>query len=493
MVAGRYRLVKILGRGGMGAVWQGNDLLLDRDVAVKEIYLPGADHVPVDPDDPRIRRAIREAQAAARLRHPNIVTVHDVALDAGRPWIVMELVDGPSLAEVIAKAGALSAARTAEIGLQVLDALTAAHRRGTVHRDVKPANILIDPDRAMLTDFGIAAMEDASALTMTGQMVGSPAYMAPERINGDTAAPAADLWALGVTLYLAVTGRSPFQREDTQATIAAILTRPPPVPAGAGNLWPVLAGLLEKDPNRRLTADRARPLLALESRNETTVQWTPPVAPPARQPFHHPTPTPAPLPTPMQSGLLPAGFPVQLVTLTVADRTGYTLRAYVPNGDGRTRPVFASVAGRLRLVPRPEQAAMFALSTPDHELSAIPQWDRLRESMARTYLPLLDENRYDLGIPAVNLEMDPARWVPDLIVKAGVIARELMLALDIKAAYPFLGAGAPLDRFDGELRRVGGRPRRQHVKHWQQLDSSLLAGWWQTVTEMIDGRLDWRG
>jgi len=497
VIAGRYRLGKILGRGGMGAVWQGTDTLLDRDVAVKEIYLPGAEHGPVDPDDPRIRRAIREAQAAAQLRHPNIVTVHDVALDAGRPWIVMELVDGPSLADVIAKDGALPSARTAEIGLQVLDALSAAHRRGTVHRDVKPANILIDTDRAMLTDFGIAAVEDASALTMTGQMVGSPAYMAPERINGDTAAPATDMWALGVTLYTAVAGRSPFHREDTQATIVAILTRPPPVPIGVGNLWPVLAGLLEKDPARRLTADRARPLLAAEARNDATLQWTPPartmVAPPAQQPFHQPTPSPAPFQPPMQRGMLPAGFPVQLVTLTVGDRTGYTLRAYVPNDDGWTKPVFASAAGRLRLMPRPEQAAGFALSTSEHDLSGIPHWDRLRESMSRAYLSLLDENRYDLDIPAVNLEMDPARWLPDRIVKAGLIARELMLALDIKAAYPFLGTGAPLDRFDGELRRVAGRPRRHHIKHWQQLDSALLAGWWQTVADMIDTRLDWRG
>ncbi|MEV6494093.1 serine/threonine-protein kinase, partial [Actinoplanes sp. NPDC051633] len=199
VIAGRYRLETILGRGGMGAVWQGTDTLLDRDVAVKEIYLPGADSGPVDPEDPRIRRAMREAQAAARLRHPSIVTVHDVALDAGRPWIVMELVDGPSLAEVVAKAGPLPAGRAAEIGLQLLDALSAAHRRGTVHRDVKPANILIDTDRAMLTDFGIAAMDDASALTMPGQMIGSPSYMAPERINGHPATPAGDMWSLGVT------------------------------------------------------------------------------------------------------------------------------------------------------------------------------------------------------------------------------------------------------------------------------------------------------
>lgn len=484
MVADRYRLEKILGRGGMGAVWHGYDLLLDRDVAVKEIYLPGADHGLIDPDDPRIRRAIREARAAAGLRHPNIVTVHDVALDGGRPWIIMELVDGPSLAEVITKSGALSSARTAEIGLQVLDALSAAHRRGTVHRDVKPANILIDTDRAMLTDFGIAAMEDASVLTMTGHMLGSPAYMAPERINGDTAAPAADLWALGVTLYTAATGRSPFPGEDTQSTIMAILTRPPPMPVGVEGLWPVLAGLLEKDPARRLTPDRARPLLTAATRSTRP--------PPTGVSQVRLQETPTPSHQPRQRGMLPAHFPVQLVGLTVGNRTGYTLRTYVPNDDGWARPVFTSAGGKLLLMPRPEQAAGFALSTPEHDLAGIPQWNRLRESMSHGYLSLLDANRYDLSVAAVSLEMDPARWLPDLMVRSGTIARELMLALDIKEAYPFLGAGAPLDRFDGELRQAGVRPHRRHIKRWQHVDRGLLAGWWQSVNTIIGGRLDWK-
>ena len=261
MVVGRYRLLRPLGQGGMGAVWQAQDTLLGRDVAIKEIYLPAAGAGPADPADPGIRRALREAQAAARLHHPSIVTVHDVVTDQGRPWIVMELVNGRSLAQAIVEHGLLTEQRAAEIGLHVLDALTAAHAEGVAHRDVKPANILLDNHRVVLTDFGIAAIDDATALTATGQMIGSPAYLAPERINGRPATAAADLWALGVTLYTTVTGRSPFQRDDTQATLAAILTSRPTPPAHAGRLWPVIKGLLDKDPARRLTAEQARKLL----------------------------------------------------------------------------------------------------------------------------------------------------------------------------------------------------------------------------------------
>lgn len=262
VVVGRYRLVRPLGRGGMGAVWQAQDTLLHRTVAIKEIWLPTTGDGPVDPADPLVRRAIREARAAARLRHPGIVTIHDVVSDNGRPWIIMELIGGRSLAEAIGEHGLLTEQRTAQIGLDVLDALQAAHREGISHRDVKPANILLGADRAVLTDFGIAALEDASTLTVTGQLVGSPAYLAPERINGRPATPAADLWALGVTLYTALTGVSPFQRGDTQATLAAILHSKPNPPAHAGRLWPVIKGLLDKDPAGRLTAEKARALLA---------------------------------------------------------------------------------------------------------------------------------------------------------------------------------------------------------------------------------------
>ncbi|GIE78530.1 hypothetical protein Aph02nite_44800 [Actinoplanes philippinensis] len=252
-VAGRYRLVRELGRGGMGAVWHAHDELLGRDVAVKEIHLLGATADSADPSAPRV---LREARAAAQLKHPGIITVHDVVVDDGRPWIVMELVGGSSLSQVIDD-GVVSERRAALIGLRVLDALGAAHRNGVLHRDVKPPNILLDGDRVVLTDFGIAAIRGATALTATGQMIGSPAYLAPERINGAAASAAGDLWALGVTLYAAVTGRSPFQRDDVLATFGAVLTTEPARPDGADRLWPVIRGLLAKDPGRRMTAKPA--------------------------------------------------------------------------------------------------------------------------------------------------------------------------------------------------------------------------------------------
>jgi hypothetical protein len=273
----------------MGAVWAAHDTLLGRDVALKEIYLP--DDV-AGPDDPSIRRALREAQAAARLRHRGIVTVHDVVTDDGRPWIVMELIDGPSLAAAVREHGTLPEHRAADIGLQVLDALRAAHRQGVLHRDVKPANILLGDDRVVLTDFGIAAIDDATSITSTGQMIGSPAFLAPERLDGRPATAATDLWALGVTLYTAVTGRPPFPGDDLPSTLAAIVSRSPEPPHGADLLWPVIDGLLAKDPERRLTADQAHTLLsAIVREQQPAVTGRDPVArpfsgPPAIHPGH---------------------------------------------------------------------------------------------------------------------------------------------------------------------------------------------------------------
>jgi len=272
VIAGRYRLVARLGHGGMGVVWQARDELLGRDVAVKEIRVS----VPDDAVDLLARRALREARAAARLRHPGIVMVHDIVTDDGRPWIVMELVRGRSLAQVIDADGPLSALRAAEIGRQVLDALGAAHRRGILHRDVKPANILLDGDRVVLTDFGIAAIDGATALTATGLLVGSPNYLAPERIDGHPPTAAVDMWGLGVTLYTAVAGHPPFHRDDTRSTLAAVLVSDPKPLASAPELWPVVRGLLAKDPEARLTLAAAVPLLA-------ATMGTPPTAPSRRR------------------------------------------------------------------------------------------------------------------------------------------------------------------------------------------------------------------
>ncbi|GAB3460303.1 serine/threonine-protein kinase [Actinophytocola sediminis] len=258
LVAGRYRLVEPLGRGGMGVVWRAHDELLHRVVAVKEVHLRFG---LAEQAEYAAARSLREARAAAGLRHPGIVAVHDVVIENGQPLIVMELVAGQSLAEVVRGRGLSGEAQVAAIARQVLDALRAAHAAGILHRDVKPANILLDGDRAVLTDFGIAAVSGATALTETNALVGSPEYLAPERVNGQPATEASDLWSVGVTLCVLLRGESPFQREDTQSTLAAVLTYDPPPDLSAGRLWPVIEGLLRKDPAHRLTSGAAMELL----------------------------------------------------------------------------------------------------------------------------------------------------------------------------------------------------------------------------------------
>ncbi|WP_425473332.1 serine/threonine-protein kinase, partial [Streptomyces montanus] len=265
LLAGRYRVVARLGRGGMGVVWRALDEVLGREVAVKELRTYSDAGAP-ELADLGIRMQ-REARAAARIRHPGVVAVHDVAEVDGRPLIVMELVDGPSLDAVLGERGTLDPREAAGIGAKVMDALAAAHRAGVLHRDVKPGNILLDRSgRVVLTDFGIATMEDpgdgsTTHLTRSGELVGSLDYLAPERAQGHDPGPASDVWALGATLYAAVEGTSPFRRTSTWSTLTAIVTEPLPEPRRAGLLGPVLRQLMHKQPQNRPEADRARELL----------------------------------------------------------------------------------------------------------------------------------------------------------------------------------------------------------------------------------------
>ncbi|MER7134485.1 serine/threonine-protein kinase [Streptosporangium saharense] len=249
VLAGRYRAIDRLGAGGMGVVWRARDELLHREVAIKEVLL-GRNLTEAERTEAR-ERTLREARAAARLSHPSIVAVHDVIAQEGRPWIVMDLVRGRSLDRVIRAEGPLPPRRVAAIGVAVLDALALAHGRGIMHRDVKPANIMLaDDGGVLLTDFGIATVEGDAQLTSADSLVGSPGYIAPERLRGGDG-PAADLWSLGATLYAAVEGRGPFQRGVPVATLGAVLTEPTPFPAHAGDLAPVLLAVLEKDPRQR--------------------------------------------------------------------------------------------------------------------------------------------------------------------------------------------------------------------------------------------------
>ncbi|MEV4365891.1 protein kinase [Nonomuraea sp. NPDC049637] len=326
LLAGRYRLLSELGRGGMGRVWRAHDELLDRQVAVKEVTLG---HTLGAERERLLGRTMREARLAARLSHPHIAAVYDVVVADERPWIVLQLVPSRSLADVIAERGPLSPPEAARLGLQVLEALGAAHADGIVHRDVKPGNILLNGDRhALLTDFGLATtLDDQANITQSGMVVGTPAYIAPERLRGGQATPQADLWSLGATLYAAVEGQSPFPHSGHLAALTAVLTSEPAPFHLAGPLAPVIAGLLVKDPARRIDGEEARRRLTRvaalrdEEPHDTAAiplatplpntgdLLAPTLFPPAPAPeVSLPTPETAPAPVP-ESVAVPAGVP----------------------------------------------------------------------------------------------------------------------------------------------------------------------------------------
>jgi serine/threonine protein kinase len=257
VIAGRYRLQAPIGRGAMGVVWRARDQLLDRDVAVKEVQI--ADTLTEEERATAYQRTLREAKTAARLNHPAVVTVYDVAEDGGRPWIVMQLVSAQSLDQVLATSGPLSPRRAAEMARQLLSALSVAHAAGVMHRDVKPSNVLItSDDRAVLTDFGIATFQGDPKLTQTGMVMGSPGFTAPERIRGEDASPASDLWSLGATIYAAIEGHGPFdKRGGAITTMSAIINEDAPEAPTAGALGPVIAALLRREPADRPDASAA--------------------------------------------------------------------------------------------------------------------------------------------------------------------------------------------------------------------------------------------
>ncbi|MEU6664547.1 serine/threonine-protein kinase [Streptomyces sp. NPDC046727] len=261
LIAGRYRLADSIGSGGMGRVWRAHDEVLHRKVAIKELtaalYVSDSDQAVL------LARTRAEARAAARINHSAVVTVHDVLEHDGRPWIVMELVEGESLADGVKERGRVEPTEAARIGLWVLRALRAAHSAGVLHRDVKPGNVLLGADRrVLLTDFGIAQIEGDTTITRTGEVVGSVDYLAPERVRGHDPGPASDLWALGATLYTAVEGRSPFRRTSPLSTMQAVVEEEVDEPRHAGPLAPVIAALLRKDPAQRPSAEETEQMLA---------------------------------------------------------------------------------------------------------------------------------------------------------------------------------------------------------------------------------------
>ncbi|MDT9692151.1 protein kinase [Streptomyces sp. P9(2023)] len=310
VLGGRYRVTAMIGRGGMGVVARAVDQVLNREVAVK-VLRAYTDASAAELADLRIRME-REAQAAARIRHSGVVTVHDVVEERGLPVIVMELVDGPSLDDVLTERGPLDPREVAAIGAKIMDALDAAHRAGVLHRDVKPGNVLLERSgRVVLTDFGIASMEatdgDAMAkLTQSGQIVGSLDYLPPERAQGQEPGPASDIWSLGMTLYAAVEGTAPFRRTSAWSTLAAIVTEALPEAQRSGPLAPVLRALMAKDPRQRPDAAQARAMLEAVAAGTSPTPTPPPVQAPA------PAPVPAPGPvTPPLGAFGPAVAPPQ--------------------------------------------------------------------------------------------------------------------------------------------------------------------------------------
>ncbi|TDD80000.1 hypothetical protein E1293_21890 [Actinomadura darangshiensis] len=333
-MAGRYRLIDVVGRGGMGAVWRAHDDLLDREVAVKEVLTPPGT-TGGEGDAPWFARTMREARSAARLRHPSVITVYDVVTHDGRPWIVMEFVPGRALSDVL-RDRALPPPRVAEIGASMLAGLRAAHAAGVVHRDVKPANVLLDGDRVILTDFGIAAAAGLTALTASGAILGTPSYMAPEQARSGTASAASDLWSLGATLYAAVEGRPPFTGPTAVSILSALLTEEPAPPVDAGPLRPVLDGLLRKDPARRMSGEEAAALLATAAHTGGPVVLPPPAPPPAPPPGRASAPPPAdgtavlaPVPGPPSLTDLPC--PAESLAFAP---DGRTLATALPGGHG---------------------------------------------------------------------------------------------------------------------------------------------------------------
>lgn len=345
IIGGRYSLRSTVGNGGMGTVWRAADTLLRRDVAVKEVVLPQG-LAPSD-RDAMYERTLREARAAAAIQHPAVVQVYDVVTEGGRPWIVMELLDSRSLADMVIEDGPLAQRVVAKIGVSLLGALEVAHAIGVLHRDVKPANVLICADgRCVLTDFGVARMPTDVQLTTPGMVLGSPHFISPERAMGQDFGPPSDLFSLGVTLYTAVEGRPPFDRGDPIETMHAVVEDPPAPPQRSGPLVPVLMGLLEKDPDRRLPVHTARAMLRellagpLTSTAAAVHSVTDPysVVPVQQQPAAIPQPAqPAPPAQPKPSGAI-GGRAMLAAGESLTDRLAALRRGERPAVESRATP-----------------------------------------------------------------------------------------------------------------------------------------------------------
>ncbi|MEU1040182.1 serine/threonine-protein kinase [Streptomyces sp. NPDC005551] len=463
VIASRYRLEARIGRGGMGVVWRATDQLLGRQVAVKELCLDDA----LSADEARMQRerSLREARAVARLRHPHIIVVHDVVEDDERPYIVMELIVGGSLADRIARSGPVDPAEAARIGIDLLGALRRAHDAGVLHRDLKPANVLMEAGtgRVVLTDFGIAQVAGATTLTENGAFVGSPEYTAPERMSGARTGPESDLWSLGALLCTALSGVSPFRRDSLGGILHAVVFDEVRPPAQAAPLLPVVRGLLERDPDRRLDAARAEGMLRAFRETGRTPQvatgYTPtrrdvplsgrtppllPPAPPAAASGPHVPSNPA-----SRSPARPSARSVLVAAALVAAMAGAGLSAaalLMRGGDGADAPTSSATHGSARTTKNSATPTPPAPMTPGPTVTvtrsegASPASRKAPEG----YRVARDPGGFTLAVPE-GFTREPQGE------RVFYLSRGTAFRLGVKVAGP--GTGGPL----GVMRRAAAR------------------------------------
>ncbi|MEW2166874.1 protein kinase [Streptomyces sp. NPDC007084] len=453
LIAGRYRLEARIGRGGMGVVWRATDQLLGRQVAVKELALDDS----LSAEEFRLQRdrTLREARAVAQLHHPHIIVVHDVVVDDERPYIVMELIDGGSLAERISARGPVDAREAARIGVDLLGALRRAHEAGVLHRDLKPANVLIEAgtDRVVLTDFGIAQVAGATTLTETGAFVGSPEYTAPERMSGARTGPESDLWSLGALLCTLLSGASPFRRDSLGGILHAVVVDEIRPPAQAAPLLPVVRGLLERDPERRLGAAEAERMLRAFRESGRTPRRSAPYTPTRRDnPLHRPAPTP-----PAPSGAADGGPPKQsargllLAAALVAALAGAGVSAATllvhDGGDGKGPPPTSSAPGPTSPTPgttSPTSGPPASATHPASPAGAAPTAIGTRPAPPSGYRLASDPYGFALAVPE-DFTRDP-QGERVFYMSPGQVFR-----LGVKVSEP--APGGPL----GVLRRAAGK------------------------------------
>ncbi|GLY72272.1 serine/threonine-protein kinase [Actinoallomurus iriomotensis] len=487
-LAGRYRLLDVIGRGGMGVVWRAWDADLDRTVAIKELRLP--DGVDEGERATFYARLEREARAAARLKHPGIVTVHDRLTVGGRPWIVMEYVEGGSLQDLLREHQRLDVGAVAALGTKMLTALRAAHAAGVVHRDVKPANVLLEGERVVLTDFGIAALEGDSTLTRSGAILGTPAFMAPEQVRGQDATPETDLWSLGATLYAAVEGRVPFGGANTGGIFVAIATEDPHPFVHAGPLTAVLAGLLDKDPARRLNADDAHRLLTELGRDAEPLptRVAPPPPPPASASSPAPPPGPFAMPLPPTlratgpvgtrptNPLLYVGVAVAVVAVVIA--LGVVVSLWPDSKRGATGP--NSEPGDSGTATTPASPApQYTPSAPATTYPATPAPTSMSaDAINRVFKKYMD------GLADHDMTQLRAATCPRLrsgllgfALNGYYVARWKMKPYTIPTGADELSVEATLTQQDPDTGRTAGRVDNQWIIERDSDDRYWVCGW----------------